>query len=385
MKRRIPAVFLAAALAGGLPAAERTAVHLIRTPQGGLQAQAAAGPDGAVHLIYFVGDPAGGDIYYVRQAAGASEFSKPVRVNSFPGSAIAIGTIRGAQIALGRNGRVHVAWNGSGQAQPKGPGGAAPMLYTRMNDAGAGFEPQRNLLQVAAGLDGGGTVAADGEGNVYVAWHAPDPGEQGEEHRRVWIARSRDDGRTFAREQPAWQEPTGACGCCGMRAFADSRGDLGILYRAATHGDERDMVLLISQDHGEHFRGVRIHKWKLNACPMSSAFMAETPGGRIEAAWETENQVYFASADPGTIQISPPAAPAGKAVRKHPVIAVNSRGETILVWTEGTGWKKGGSIAWQVFDSAGRPEAEGGTAAGLPAWSMAAVFARLDGSFTIVY
>jgi DNA-binding beta-propeller fold protein YncE len=43
------------------------------------------------------------------------------------------------------------------------------MLYARLDDAGTAFEPQRNLIQVAAGLDGGGSVAADQAGNVYVA------------------------------------------------------------------------------------------------------------------------------------------------------------------------------------------------------------------------
>jgi hypothetical protein len=34
-------------------------------------------------------------------------------VNHIDGSAIATGTVRGAQIAVGAKGRVHVAWNGS--------------------------------------------------------------------------------------------------------------------------------------------------------------------------------------------------------------------------------------------------------------------------------
>ena len=31
--------------------------------------------------------------------------------------------------------------------------------------------------------------------------------------------------------------------------------------------------------------------------------------------------------------------------RKHPVVAGNARGETILAWTEGVGWNRGGSVA----------------------------------------
>ena len=68
----------------------------------------------------------------------------------------------------------HVAWMGSNQAEPKADGGTAtPMLYSRLDDAGTCFEPQRNIIQAHPGLDGGGSVAADPLGNVYVTWHAP--------------------------------------------------------------------------------------------------------------------------------------------------------------------------------------------------------------------
>lgn len=359
-------------------------IDLLRVPDGGIQPQVAVDDRGTLHLIYLKGDPAGGDVFYVRRGAGTPEFSAPIRVNSQTGSAVAAGTIRGAQLAIGRNGRVHVAWNGSRQAEPKGPGGSFPMLYARLNDGGEAFEPQRNVMRHAAGLDGGGTVAADAAGNVYVAWHGM--GEvKGEEHRRVYLARSRDDGKTFSREEPAFPEATGACACCGMRAFADTKGSLYMLYRAATGGSERDIILLTSRDQGKSFRGERLHKWHLNACPMSSESIVETGDG-VLAAWETEKQVWFARIDGGTTRASGLTHAPGEGVnRKHPVLAVNRQGETMLAWTEGTGWKKGGSIAWQMYDKSGRPTKEKGQADGLPVWSMAAVFARPDGGFTILY
>jgi hypothetical protein len=186
-----------------------------------------------------------------------------MRVNSQPGSAIAAGTIRGAQIALGKAGRVHVAWNGSGRAIPKGPGGGAPMLYARLNDAGTAFEPQRNLMRLTRDLDGGGSIAADGAGNVYVAWHAHERAGQNEQGRRLWVARSRDEGKSFAREAPAFAQRTGACACCGTRAFADSGGALYVLYRSASTNVDRDMYLLVSRDRGDTFSGERIDPWKV--------------------------------------------------------------------------------------------------------------------------
>lgn len=358
-------------------------VNLIRTPNDGIQPQAVTDAGGTLHLIYFAGEPSAGDIFYVRREPGKKDFSSPIRVNSQPGSAVAIGTIRGAQIAIGKNGRVHVAWNGSNSAAPRGPENSAPMLYARMNDAKTAFEAQRNLMQISHALDGGGTVAADSAGDVYVAWHGAG-NQKGEEHRRVWLALSTDEGKTFAREAAAFAGETGACGCCGMRAFVDPRGALHLLYRTATNMSERGMFLLTSTDKGKSFRGTRLDNWHLTTCPMSSATMTVNSDKQTLAAWENNGQVYFGAINsPQKSSATPAPAPTGK--RKHPAIATNARGETILVWTEGTGWKKGGSLAWQVFDKNGKPAGEMGVAQGVPVWGLATVVAEAGGGFTIIY
>ena len=49
------------------------------------------------------------------------------------------------------------------------------------------------------------------------------------------------------------------------------------------------------------------------------------------------------------------------------------------------GWNQGGSLAWQVYDKAGQPTSEKGTADGVPTWSLVAVFVRPDGSLTVIY
>ena len=365
-------------------AASRAEVIIMRTPGGGIQPQLALDRQGVLHLIYFKGDPSAGDIYYVRRVPGAADFSPPIRVNSVPGSAIAIGSVRGAQVAIGSGGRVHVAWLGSSKAQPRGPDNATPMIYTRLNDAGTAFEPQRNVMQFAVGLDGGGSVAADKLGNVYVVWHG-NPDKNGEANRRVWMARSADDGKTFARETPVYPESSGACGCCGMRAFADSSGNVYILYRAATQSIHRDMILLVSNDHGKTSLGNRVANWQLNACPMTTDAIGEA-GQNILLAWETAGQVFFAQAAHGTPTIlDATAAPGAAQDRKHPALAANSQRESLLAWTEGTAWERGGSIAWQGFDKNGRPTQTRGTAPGLPVWGLVAAFANEDGTFTIVY
>jgi hypothetical protein len=359
-------------------------VRLLRVPDKGIQPQVAVDARGVVHMIYFRGEPMHGDVFYVRSDDGGAHFSAPLRVNSVPGSVIAVGTIRGAHLAVGSNGRAHVAWMGSDKAEPRGPDRAAPMLYTRLNDRGTGFEPQRNVIQAAFGLDGGDSVAADDSGNVYVTWHAPAPGVKGEENRRVWVARSTDEGKTFGREKPASAEDTGVCGCCGMRAFA-GKGNLYMLYRSATEVIHRDTYLLTSKDHGDTFTSDRFHKWRVRMCPMSSFALAEDRAG-VMAAWETDGQVYFSQIDPQSGKASEPvSAPGNGGGRKHPAVAGNARGEMFLAWTEGTGWEQGGAVAWQVFDKGGRPTAEKGRRDGVPVWGSVAVFTRPDGGFTVVY
>ena len=359
-------------------------VKLVRIPNGGIQPEAAVGADGDIHLIYFRGTPAHGDLFYVKSSDAGATWSSPRRVNSQPGTAIATGTIRGGQIALGNNDAVHVAWNGSSEAEAIGPLNpesgkrGAPMLYSRLNAAGTAFEPERNVMTHTFGLDGGGTVAADRAGNVYVAWHGKAAGApEGEAGRQVWVAESHDGGQTFAPEKPAWKEPTGACGCCGMAMFADTGGTVRALYRSATENVHRDIYLITSQDHGRTFAGRKLDTWQINACPMSSMTFAEADG-RIEGAWETGGHVYFEDL---TSSNGMPVAGTNEGKNsKHPRLAIMPDGDTVMAWTEGTGWARGGSLAWQLFDGTGKPLGEKHTAPGIPTWSMAAVVPQPGGA-----
>ena len=259
----------------------------------------------------------------------------------------------------------------------------APMLYTRLDDLGTAFEPERDVITSARGLDGGGSVAADDQANVYVFWHAPKPGNtNGEAGRAVFVARSMDDGKTFAPETLASVKPTGACGCCGMKAFADSKGTVFALYRSASEMVNRDETLLISRNRGVAFEIAYSHGWKVATCPMSSASLSETKAGVLAAA-ETHGKVFFVRVDPTTGKVSEPVSPETKG--KHPVAVGNARGEVLLAWTEGTGWGKGGAVAWQLYDQAGNPTSEKGRMEGVPVWSLPTAFAKQDGSFVIVY
>jgi hypothetical protein len=364
-------------------------VLVLRTPNGGLQPEIAVDSSGTVHLVYLDGEPAAADVFYARSFDGGRRFSPAIRVNSEPGSAIATGSIRGAQIAIGRNGRVHVAWNGSARAIPGGseshgaPG--SPMLYARSNPDGTAFEPQRNLMTRTMNLDGGGSVAADGDGRVYVAWHAHPAGDDapGEETRRLWMARSGDDGATFSAESLIESVPAGVCACCAVRLFAAPDGRLALMYRSVVERTRRDVQALVSADRGGTFRATRLDEWSVGACPMTSMSMAL--GRTLMGAWESEGQVHVGALDGSTPAAAPSETAVDAPVRKHPRIAIDRNGTMLLAWTEGTAWGRGGSIAWRAFTPDGTPAGAEGRQDGLPAWSFAAVIAQKDAGFVVLY
>jgi len=321
-------------------------VAAMAAPNSGLQPVAEVDTKGNVHLIYFRGDAAHGDIYHTVRQRGSQDFSEPIKVNSIDGSAIAIGTIRGAQLALGRDGNVHIAWMGSSKSVPEK--GHTPMLYTRSTDGGKSFERERNLITKSYGLDGGGSVAADGTGSVEVFWHAGKHGE-GEAARQIWVTRSDDGGKTFAPEVSAWSEATGVCGCCGMTA--GSSGDQSwVLYRSATNRVHRDIYLLRSDGKGAKFTGERLDQWEIEACPMSAMSLGFAGDATI-AAWEAKGGDIAFSIVGSTVR--------GRVVhgvekRKYPDVALAPDGHFLLTWIDGAGWKKGGRLGWQLFDPNGK-------------------------------
>src|SRR5262249_20260514 len=107
MKDTMPIRLLALAVVtvvSGVAPPHAPRVHRVSVQHDGIRRQAALARGATIHVMYHVGPATGGDLYYVRRAAGDAAFSPPIRVNSDAGSAIAAGAVRGGRIALGRNG-----------------------------------------------------------------------------------------------------------------------------------------------------------------------------------------------------------------------------------------------------------------------------------------
>ena len=164
---------LVAFLASPLFASTPT-IPLLRVPDGGLQPQAVVDGKGTLHLLYFKGDPSHGDLFYVHSSDGGDAFSAPIRVNSQPESVIAIGTIRGAHLCLGKTtARTSRGW-GPNPPSPEHPAMNFRCRTSRSNDAWTGFEPQRNVITLHPGLDGGGRGGGGWAGGCVRRLACPD-------------------------------------------------------------------------------------------------------------------------------------------------------------------------------------------------------------------
>jgi hypothetical protein len=351
-------------------------VRVESVPERGVQPQVAVDARGTAHLVYLRGDPRGCDVRYVRRAKGARQWSAPVSVNSERSSAVAMGTIRGAQLSFGKGGTLHVVWNGAAQSGQQG----MALFYSRLEPGQAKFEPQRNLLGDTSALDGGASVAANERGEVFLLWHGKRDGDAGDETARVvFVLKSTDNGATFSAPAVANADFAGTCACCSLKALAAPNGELFTLYRAARSTSQRDMTLLASTDGGTTFRHETLHPWSTNQCPMSSAALLASAQG-VRAAWETDGKIFSRFLTAG--QVAPEEIVAGKA--KHPTMAVNARGETLIAWVIGTGWNRGGELAWTILDPAGKTTAQRGKADGVPVWSHVAAYAEPAGDFVIL-
>ena len=127
----------------------------------------------------------------------------------------------------------------------------------------------------------------------------------------------------------------------------------------------------------------RLDPWHATTCPMTTSDAFVLKDG-VLLAWETKGQVWVGKWN-GTLVQTMTAAPGKPSTRKHPRVTALSSGEVLLVWTEGTGWEKGGSVAWQAFDALLKPlDNASGHADGLPAWGSAAAWPRGD-HFVLTY
>lgn len=366
-------------------------VKFERTPNQGLQPQVDTDAQGNVHLVYVTGDARKGDLWYVKRTKVDAQWSEPIQVNQQPGSVLYMGTVRGPRMSISPDGTVHVVWMGSSESKLKGPDNQPPLLYTHLNTKTNTFIPARNIIQNAWGLDGGCSVTADQKGNVYIIWHAhgTDHTEKHtEENRRVYIRVSNNNGINFQDER-AIDHQAGVCGCCGIDVYCNQQGYIYIIYRSAKNLVNRDVYLLVSNDKAQTFNQRVLDRWEVRTCPMSTAYFVDA-GQELWLAWETHQRIRYTSISQeqnilqSKLEIQDAAK--GKGM-KHPVIAANETGDTIITYVKNAGWGKGGNVNFDLITKQnlrGKPKAGQFATPKTKAWSRPAVY-YTDHQFIILY
>lgn len=173
----------------------------------------------------------------------------------------------------------------------------------------------------------------------------------------------------------------GICGCCGLAAAIDATGALHVLYRTAQDQTERGARLIrlpADATAGATAGLVQKDVWQMPGCPMTTAALL-SHGQGILAAWITEYKVRLRGWTAQDTQ-----AHGGKATQNHPRLIRNTAGATLLLWTEGAMWGKGGEMVARAFTPQGGAEGSP-VRRPLPTWTYAAGAALADGRFVVMY
>ena len=345
-------------------------------PFDGKRAKTLTDSEGNVHLLC----NNKGDLFYSRLAQGEEGFSQPVQVNSIPKSA-AIG-----ELAVGKGGRVHVVYHGNihyvrSQMKEKRKLNGADIKYTfysRMNDSGTAFEGQRDISANVWGFDGGCTIAADGDGGVYVFMGGVT--KKGKEtDRRVYLTVSNDGGDEFAEPRPI-DLGKGVCMCCHLKAQYTASGSLMLAYRVAEDSVNRDSYLLTSEDQGTTFKQTALDQWQLRACP-GGAYSFVNVDGKTLVSWRNKEDVYFGS--DGDAAIKPEDK---KLKRRMAVLGKNARGEVLMAWAEGENFNKPHHLRRQLYDKEGKALGTSGSKQNaFERWGNASIYAKANGDFVILH
>ncbi|MCP5327200.1 MAG: sialidase family protein [Steroidobacteraceae bacterium] len=405
----LPALAATAATEPSAPAATlvSSANHQAQSPE------VAIGPDDSVNMIWIDQNTADSsqthghghshmastNLFFARSTDGGLTFSAPVSVNPTPGEVWGF-SVSKPRIAVGSNGTIHVFYPAN-DVHPTNGKPVAVARYTRSTDGGRTFEKPQQLNAwpttdashlVHGGLSHAhvfGAMAVDNAGSVYTLWiDTRDMAKEGDSGK-VFMAVSRDDGRTFGKDAELY--PADVCPCCQLTASVDSDQRLWIGSRQVD-GKFRDSVVSVSTDGGRTFtprqRVSGEHRWEIEGCPLKPTSVTAS-GNNVWATYfnggEDPAGVYVVrSTDGGKSWMAPQLVHPGATTSDAPAIAL--AGSTLhLFWHA-----KVGDGARRIYT---RASTDGGVSFGpvveLPAppgaTQLPAVAGRANGSVQIAW
>jgi hypothetical protein len=313
------AVFVALLVANQVDIAAKS-IRLVHTPNGGEVPDTEVDANGAIHVAFVKGE----DAYYAKSDDGGKSFSKPLRINSVPGTVHPANMFRGPDLALGQNGRVHVIWYVNAY-QRKRPHDEWGVFYSHLDPGQPAFAQELNLNHKPSDNY---SLAADDRGHVAVVWMAG----------KLFLTESLDSGASFRTRDISIADP---CECCASRASFSNDGRLMIAYREKAE-NVRDMHLITRLGTDGDFQSQRLSStsWRINACPMTGTFLSNQAAQTV-AAWETMGSVYYARFGAGN---KTPKEIKVASRGKWPVALLSADGAVLV------SWKTGSTLSWQKFD-----------------------------------
>ena len=216
--------------------------------------------------------PPRGDLYYVRRAASAAEFSAPIRVSSDPNSAIAAGAVRGrpAQPRPRRLGPRRMERVTSGHAERRVDHADSGARCARW-----GREPSSHSVRSATTRSI--SMAAERSRRI----HRRRLHRVARERRNGWRNAPPDAARGLDRRRRALRVRHGACrtraarcSCCSVQALIDASGWMQHDLPLGRRWDPPRCDLDDGRTAGR-LASVALQPWRLPACPMTTFAIAE--------------------------------------------------------------------------------------------------------------
>ena len=352
----------------------------------------ALAPERGVTYVAWVGTEGEESNVFLARAEPGAPFGDPVRVNDRPGDA-APHAQAPAQVAAGPDGAVYVVWQNNtiveGRRFP-----ASDLRFARSEDGGRTFEPAIYVNDDAGGPPASHTfhdMAVAPDGTVYVSWidgrartqelgghagSAPPAGRAahhggGEEGPQIRVARSIDGGRTFG---PSAVVDGDACPCCRTSLALGPAGEVYVAWRKVYDGNVRDVVVARSGDGGRTFSSpVRVHEdgWVIEACPHAGPALAVDGEGRVHVAWFTGADgragAYYAASQEGE-EFGDPVAltEVGAAPTTQVKMAADEGGAVWIAWEGSEGPETALRLARSIGEQGPRRAELGGPPGLLP-------------------
>jgi len=341
------------------------------------------------------------DLWFARSMDGGRTFSAPVRVNPEAGMVWGFAVSKPKIAVSPRTGTLHVVFPANA-VEGTDNKTRLVMYYSRSTDGGRSFEKPRLLhapidVDQSDFMDGGftsahafGTVGVAPDGSVHAVWVDTRWMKKGDSAAAAFTAVSRDDGRTFTKDEVMAE--AGVCPCCQLTMAFDTDSNLYLGSRlVTTDGQRNSTVAKVGHDHAAHLaadarKPVGLQPWQLEGCPLKPTVVA-VDGPRVYAAAfsgaEEKAGVYFSSSTDGGATFT-------RAVAVHPEAVVSdaptltlARGQPVIAWHAKAGDVR--RVYWRTVASGGAmgPVREIDAPAGVS--QSPAIAARRDGLVQVVW